>query len=242
MPAYFLVLIILAFLFTYFFTPLPIFNWRGRLYGLKLILISIGAPLLGVTYPVIWLTDQSVSLVSPLKDLAYTICYFTQLDLQDISAKNTCSDSSRPYVVFLFGAICYSLRAIQCLRQGYDAPKYLFTPPFFNTIKYLFSIVTISLSFAYKAGSESILYAWIISASISTLYSYFWDLKMDWGLLQADAPYKLLRKHLTYPFYNYYILMVVNFIFRLSWILNFSPNIVSLFGSPQLFSLVTGCL
>lgn len=128
------------------------------------------------------------------------------------------------------------------MKQGYDSPKYIFTPPFFNTLKYLSSILTITLSFAYKAGSESILYAWIISASISTLYSYFWDLKMDWGLLDPNANYKFLRKHLTYPFYCYYILIVVNFIFRLAWILNFSPSIASIFGSPQIFSLVTGCL
>lgn len=86
MPAHFLVLIILVFLAIYFFTPLPIFNWRGRLYGLKLVIISICAPILGVTYPVIWFTDQTVSLVSPLKDLTYTICYYTQLDLTNIDA------------------------------------------------------------------------------------------------------------------------------------------------------------
>lgn len=67
----------------YLIIPLPIFNWRGRLFGWKMLLISLLSPFIGVTFPVIWLTDQVVSLVTPFQDFAYTICYYTHLDFHN---------------------------------------------------------------------------------------------------------------------------------------------------------------
>lgn len=32
--------------------------------------------------------------------------------------------------------------------------------------------------------SEEVYYIWIFLAAITTLYSYAWDLKKDWGLLE----------------------------------------------------------
>lgn len=56
---------------------------------------------------------------------------------------------------------------------------------------------------------------------------------MDWMLLEFDAPKKLLRTHLTYhPYQFYYVTMVLNLAFRLSWLLTLSPSIVSTFKSP----------
>ena len=58
-------------------------------------------------------------------------------------------------------------------------------PDFFNLIKYLFSILTALFSNIYIQNHEpTYLYCWIICAIISTLYSYYWDLTMDWGFLQ----------------------------------------------------------
>jgi len=37
---------------------------------------------------------------------------------------------------------------------------------------------------------------WIVSAVVSTCYTFTWDIKMDWGLF--DGPHKL-RKELIYP-------------------------------------------
>lgn len=65
----------------YLVLPIPILNWRGRLFGWKMALTSALSPFFGVTFPVIWMTDQLVSLVTPFKDFAYTICYYTLLDL-----------------------------------------------------------------------------------------------------------------------------------------------------------------
>lgn len=131
---------------------------------------------------------------------------------------------------------------MQCLKQGYDAPRYINTPPFWNTIKYLLSLLTVILSFLYKLQNDLIA-LWIIFAAISTIYSYVWDLKIDWGLFQNDHPYfKFLRKDLFFPVQLYYFMIVNNFVLRLVWVLSISPDIAKTFGSPQVWALVTGML
>lgn len=65
-------------------------------------------------------------------------------------------------------------------------------------------------------------------AAITSIYSYAWDLKMDWGLLDTSQQKNpLLRKELSYnnPYF-YYTAMVLNFILRASWVFSISPNIV----------------
>ena len=48
---------------------------------LKLIGRALISPIFGVDFPITWLTDQMVSLITSWKDLAYTICYYSALDL-----------------------------------------------------------------------------------------------------------------------------------------------------------------
>ena len=100
-----------------------------------------------------------------------------------------------------------------------------------------------TLSFFWKSGSDEIFAAWLCFAIISTIYSYIWDLKMDWSLMRLNSKNKLLRDKLTYsPVAMYYAIMVTNAIFRLAWVLTLSPSIVESFGSSHLFTLITGML
>lgn len=100
------------------FIPIPILNHKGRIFGIKLLIRSVLAPFLGVEFAIIWMTDQLVSLVTPLKDFAYTICYYKDIDFT--SSKNPCSSNERADVVIVVALIAYSLRILQCFRQGYD--------------------------------------------------------------------------------------------------------------------------
>lgn len=231
----------------YLFVPLPIFNHKGRIYAAKVLFWSLGAPILGVTYPVIWGTDQLVSLANPASDFVYTICYYSNLNSIKFieppeSRYNPCVDQTRSVVTLIVGIVAYSFRIIQCIRQGYDSPSYIGTRPFYNTIKYLFSFITVILSFVYKLNND-LLALWVVFAAISTLYSFVWDLKVDWGLFQNDHPYyKFLRKDLFYPVQLYYFMIFNNFVLRLVWVLSLSPDVANTFGSPQVWALVTGML
>jgi hypothetical protein len=46
----------------------------------KLIVNTVISPFSKVNFEIGWITDQLVSLITPLKDLAYTICYYWHLD------------------------------------------------------------------------------------------------------------------------------------------------------------------
>ena len=51
-------------------------------------------------------------------------------------------------------------------------------------------------------------YLWIISALISTCYTFTWDIKMDWGLLDKNAgENKFLREEIVYAYKVKYILI-----------------------------------
>jgi hypothetical protein len=87
----YLVLIVWIALGIYLLMPLPIFNYEGRLYAIKLMFRSLVSPIMGVDFTIIWMTDQWISLATPLRDFAYTICYYNYLDFQDLKV-NPCKD------------------------------------------------------------------------------------------------------------------------------------------------------
>lgn len=113
----------------------------------------------------------------------------------------------------------------------------------YNTIKYALSVLTTIFSYLYRNGTTNIFVAWITFAAASTIYSYAWDLKVDWALLERKSQHFMLRDKITYAPRFYYILMVLNLFLRLAWVLTLSQNITDkLFGSAELFKLVTGAL
>jgi hypothetical protein len=64
----------------YLFLPAPFLSNKGRFFFFSLFIDSLLSPFRGVTFPITWMTDQAVSMAVPLKDLEYTICYYTELD------------------------------------------------------------------------------------------------------------------------------------------------------------------
>lgn len=132
-------------------------------------------------------------------------------------------------------------RFLQCLRWGYDQGFWC-TNHLFNSIKYAISFSSAMLSYFYKINS-ALLPGWIVVSAISTLYSYYWDLKKDWALLEPNCRNFLLRKYITFePKRNYYIVFALNFLMRLSWTITLSPAITSLFGDPNLVTFATGSI
>lgn len=94
---HYLVLFVWGLLILYLINPIPIFNFRSRLYSLKVAIKSIIAPLFGVTFPVIWMTDQLISLITPFRDFAYTICYYLNYSDEGsiASGSSACNSSKR---------------------------------------------------------------------------------------------------------------------------------------------------
>jgi hypothetical protein len=146
---------------------------------------------------IVWMTDQWISMATPLRDLAYTACYYTRLDF-DVIAVNPCKNSSTFEVVLLCVLIALTYRVLQCIKLGNQQGKYLCTPHMANTLKYLASLTTAIISYVYNLGYINLLWLWIFTSAISTIFSYVWDLKYDWGLLEDNPKSWLLRKYLTF--------------------------------------------
>jgi len=87
-------------------------------------------------------------------------------------------------------------RFLQCIRWGIS-DGFWCTNHMFNALKYALSFGSAMLSYFYKIH-PSLLGGWIAVAALSTLYSYYWDLKKDWSLLEPNCRNFLLRKHLTF--------------------------------------------
>ena len=49
-------------------------------------------------------------------------------------------------------------------------------------------------------SANAFFYLWIVSAFVSTCYTYTWDIKMDWGLFDKNAGQnRFLREEIVYP-------------------------------------------
>ena len=79
-------------------------------------------------------------------------------------------------------------------------------------------------------------YVWLGLKIISTFYTIFWDLKMDFGFFAAsNGGNKWLREELVYPSKNvYYAIMLEDVIVRFSWVAGLAIGKVSLRLNIQL--------
>jgi hypothetical protein len=64
-----------------------------------------------------------------------------------------------------------------------------------------------------------VFYAFVALNVFSTIYSYYWDLYMDWGLLRSyDKGKRYLRNKMLYPTWFYYYAAASNLVMRCMWI------------------------
>lgn len=92
-----------------------------------------------------------------------------------------------------------------------------------NAGKYFAGILTILFNFMVADGSPYVSKSFYIGFAIfSTLYSFGWDILMDWDLLQGsrqDLTNRLLRDRYEYPPSIFLFAAVTNFFLRFAWAL-----------------------
>lgn len=71
-----------------------------------------------------------------------------------------------------------------------------------------------------KYRYDNVFWLYLAVKCFSTLYSYSWDLYMDWGMLRSrDLKCYGLREKTTYPKCFYYFAAVSNLFLRFFWII-----------------------
>ncbi|XP_010438891.1 PREDICTED: phosphate transporter PHO1 homolog 4 [Camelina sativa] len=211
-PLFLLVLVIAIVL-----CPLNILYRSSRYFFLAVLFRCIAAPFYTVNLPDFFLADQLTSQVQALRSLEFYMCYYGFGDFRH-RRRNTCT-SNIGFTTFYFivAVIPYWLRLLQCIRRIIEEKDLCHG---YNAIKYLLTIIAACLRTAYtlNRGTTWNITAWVFSG-VATFYGTYWDIVVDWGLLQRGCKNSFLRDKLLVPHKTvYYAAMVLNVLLRLVWL------------------------
>ncbi|GMP58684.1 hypothetical protein CsSME_00022267 [Camellia sinensis var. sinensis] len=227
---------LLVFLIVILFCPFNIIYRSSRFFLLACAFHCLCAPLYKVTLPDFFLADQLTSQVQAFRSLEFYVCYYFWGDYKH--RQNTCMDSG-VYNTFYFivATIPFVSRLLQCLRRFYEEKDGM---QGLNGLKYFITIVALCMRTAYslnKGLSWNIL-AWIASA-IAAVFSTYWDLVFDWGLLQKKSKNRWLRDKLLVPHKSvYFAAMVLNVLLRFVWLQTVLDYQVSFLHKQTLAAIV----
>mmetsp|Transcript_24061 Transcript_24061/g.38821 ORF Transcript_24061/g.38821 Transcript_24061/m.38821 type:complete len:676 (+) Transcript_24061:242-2269(+) len=183
-----------------------------------------------------YLADYFCSMQKVFSDLQYSICFYA-FEIGTLSVSSGIAQSSAgyctnlgPFLVPLVHAIPYWFRFNQCLHRYLETHKRW--PNLANAFKYTLCQLSVIIGSLhpffseYQAPWSPYRLFWICLIIITTLYTYIWDLILDWGLLEfgKDAQHPMLRKKRLYPkVYFYYWAIFSNLILRFLWVVTLIP-------------------
>ncbi|XP_042021089.1 phosphate transporter PHO1 homolog 5-like isoform X2 [Salvia splendens] len=182
------------------------------------------APLYKITLPDFFLADQLTSQVQAFRCLLFYAYYYFSGDFTT-RTNNFLKDSNSYDILYIVVAIIpFWSRLIQSLRrlieekdrsQGANAFKY------FSTIVALVMRTIFSQKQKQKPKPPSLVFWRIMASSTSgftTIFNTYWDIVIDWGLVQRNSRNPWLRdKLLISNKAVYFVAIVVNILLRLVW-------------------------
>uniref|UniRef100_A0A8C4S4D5 Xenotropic and polytropic retrovirus receptor 1b n=1 Tax=Erpetoichthys calabaricus TaxID=27687 RepID=A0A8C4S4D5_ERPCA len=238
-------LILYGFMFLFLINPTKTFYYKSRFWLLKILFRLCTAPFHKVEFADFWLADQLNSMVTVLMDLEYMICFYS-FELQWSETNGLLPNKIEQPICHSYS---YGVRAVvqclpawfrfvQCLRRYRDSRRAF--PHLVNAGKYstTFFVVTFAALYStHKARKYSdaqiFLYLWVVAAVTQSLYTLFWDLKMDWGLFDKNAGENtFLREEIVYPQKAYYYCAIIeDIILRFAWTVQISITALNPFPS-----------
>ena len=228
-----------------------------RLYSPTVLLHIVTGPFARVSFREVVLADVLTSMVKVYSNCAYAACYLITGSYSDqtstLHAFGTCNGNYMFAITATLTILPLWFRFAQCVRKVYDVSspgngrvhwclRLFVWPHSFNALKYVLSIIVVLFSLGSNANAYRVIY--ILLLVVSTLYSYWWDIYMDFGLLRiiptsADVYYffsgkwsrvprrLFLRPLLMYKHavYRYYVAMALDLIMRAAWTLSLIPQV-----------------
>lgn len=209
------------------------FKWlirKGRYGVVKVTMRILLAPCYMVRFGDFWFADQLNSIVVILLDLEFMLCFYSYVWPLDRNEDGKVCNKNTYIVRPVISCLPAFWRLMQCLRCYYDTGRY---PHLINAGKYFTTFPVVILFALYAADRESLteglleelrsnayLAAWALSSFIHAVYTFVWDIYMDWGLFQSRD---LLRPKLGYSCKSlYYLAIVEDLILRFAWSLKLS--------------------
>eukprot|EP00551_Chaetoceros_affinis_P011941 CAMPEP_0203678412 /NCGR_PEP_ID=MMETSP0090-20130426/31880_1 /ASSEMBLY_ACC=CAM_ASM_001088 /TAXON_ID=426623 /ORGANISM="Chaetoceros affinis, Strain CCMP159" /LENGTH=658 /DNA_ID=CAMNT_0050545645 /DNA_START=38 /DNA_END=2011 /DNA_ORIENTATION=- len=201
----------------------------------------ISSPFYSVTFRDAFLGEVATSFVRPLQDFCFGIFYYLMSMYGIVTGKISLEliGEKLMYNVLLHNVVlptCAVLpllcRFLQTLRQAYDEQRRW--PHLGNALKYLSASLVISYGMTHSEEIRSQL--WIFSFALCTFQQIWWDVVMDWELItitSKDEPggicipflgrLQLRSKRLFKSNKYYWRIMILNGLFRFTWMLSFIP-------------------
>lgn len=168
------------------------------------------------------LADALTSYARPLSELYIA---FSMMVLRRPTTGKI--DRSSVIVVPILLAVPFVIRFRQCLKDSQPA----------NALKYATAFPAIALSTYMRAqspwlGHDNLLVLWVLAASTNALYSFYWDVTMDWDLTMLSSK----RKSIDFPYglrqvryfdnpQLYYAMIFVDLLLRFAWAFKLSPHL-----------------
>ncbi|GAB1602788.1 xenotropic and polytropic retrovirus receptor 1-like [Argonauta hians] len=244
-PAFISPFTLVIFLIIYLINPIQIFHYRARFWLLRILYRIFTAPFHHVGFADFWLADQLNSLAPVMLDFYYLVCFYSfDFNWNSMKHQSTSTCLQTKYGIrAIVNCLPAWFRFAQCLRRYNDT--HLKFPHIVNAGKYATTFLVVIFHSIYKMYKEKraallemkldddddiedyeteltvFFYVWIIALLISSCYTFTWDIKMDWGLLEkTNGENKFLREECVYTYSGYYYFAILeDFILRFIWTL-----------------------
>lgn len=233
----------------FWINPLNVLNRLGRFSFLVVFVRVLMAPFPVVMFADFWFADQLNSILAFMLDIQYLFCYSfssSSWDNGSLALKNCTmvSNGIRP-VLSCMPALWRLLQCLRCYQKTRKIAHLLNAVKYFTT----FPVVIFATFFAVKAEPFSnirdidldktgwMILAWMISSLIHALFTFFWDIYMDWGLFRIWKGY-VLRPTLYYSKWTYFVAIGIDFVIRFACTAKLTLAIVYHLDSDWIYTLL----
>ncbi|KAL1482065.1 hypothetical protein MTO96_015099 [Rhipicephalus appendiculatus] len=247
-PTYANPLALLLLMLVFLVNPLHTMRHQARFWLLRVLGRIFAAPFFYVGFADFWLADQLNSLVPVFIDAQYFVCFYAT-DFQWMENSDAARCMNRPVNLALrpvLACLPAWFRFAQCLRRYRDTREAF--PHLANATKYATTFFVVLFSTLFNVYRESypsssshpFFILWILSAVVSSCFTYTWDVKMDWGLFDSNAgDNRFLREEIVYssPGY-YYFAILTDLALRFGWTLSVSLTELGVIHSDLMVTIL----
>ncbi|TYZ67326.1 hypothetical protein PybrP1_011226 [[Pythium] brassicae (nom. inval.)] len=214
--------------------------WGQQRGLLRTVLEIVCSPFYAVTFFHTFVGNYLTSVVKVSQDLCWSVCFFaTKEFLEKDAAPGEFSDpeagcSHNFYyanvVVPLLCAFPLWWRFLQCLRRIYDSKTWWPSLP--NAFKYALAqvVALFGLFHPFYAASsdqhddtDAFRVTWVVLFTLGSLYTWVWDVTMDWGLGQPETKLRGYRQMFSRK-WIYTAAVVADFFLCFTWSLSISAR------------------
>ncbi|XP_074381158.1 phosphate transporter PHO1 homolog 3-like isoform X3 [Apium graveolens] len=217
--------------------PFNIIFRSSRFFLLTCAFHCICAPLYKVALADFFLADQLTSQVQAFRSVEFYICYYGSGGYAHRDSSCSSNDMNRTFH-YIVAIIPYCSRLLQCLRRLVEEKDGM---QGLNGLKYFATIVAVTTRTMYSRSRDSTewyIIAWAASG-VAAAFGTYWDLVLDWGLLQRNSKNRWLRDKLLIPHHSLYFgAMILNVLLRFAWLQTVLDFQVSFLHKQTLITIV----